>query len=203
MTSRGQGEPLGIRAVTFKNASSETIPAFGVIRITDTAKQTNGVYVLKGEKSNTWGSQYRHFINGAEDVSAGDFGVCYVPTSPVWVKYSTSATPAVGETWGPKNDTWDIYQHVGGFEIVSSETESGRVLVVQKPMLWFLGKTDASHSKGATGTVSIYTGSLGSETDTTVNKTGVYNRFADLASGKWVHCKWIKDDEFEFDAGEC
>lgn len=50
-----------------------------------------------------------------------------------------------------------------------------------------LGKTDASHAKGATGTISIYDGAtLGSEADTGENVTA-YNRFADVASGKWVH----------------
>lgn len=49
-----------------------------------------------------------------------------------------------------------------------------------------LGKTDAAHNKGSAGTVSIYSGATqGSETDTTNNVT-VYNRFADVESGKWV-----------------
>ena len=48
-----------------------------------------------------------------------------------------------------------------------------------------IGKTDASHAKGASGTVSIWTGDPGSEVDSTRNVTA-YNRFADVASGKWV-----------------
>lgn len=204
MTSRGQSEPLGVRAMSYRNDSGETIPAYSVIKITNTVKQTNGVYLLKGEKSDTWGSQYRHYINGPVDIADGDMGVCYVPTSPVWVTYDTGNTPAVGEQWGPTDDSWDISQHVGGFEVVSSEVDDGKVLVVQKPMLRFVGKTDASHAKSATGTISIWSGAtMGSESDTTVNKTGVYNRFADLDSGKWVICQWVKDDDFELVAGEC
>lgn len=66
-----------------------------------------------------------------------------------------------------------------------------------------LGKTDASHAKGATGTISIYSGTTkGSETDTGENLTGVYNRFADLASGKWVLCFPV-DAGWELWAGEC
>ena len=48
-------------------------------------------------------------------------------------------------------------------------------------MLSFVGKTDSTHSKGVTGTVSIHSGTLGSETDTTADMTGVYNRYADVA----------------------
>ncbi len=48
-----------------------------------------------------------------------------------------------------------------------------------------LGKTDASHAKSASGTISIYSGVEGSESDTGVNVTA-YNKFAAVASGKWV-----------------
>jgi hypothetical protein len=48
-----------------------------------------------------------------------------------------------------------------------------------------LGKTDASHAKGASGTISIWSGAIGSEVDTGVNVTA-YNRFANVTSGKWV-----------------
>lgn len=38
-----------------------------------------------------------------------------------------------------------------------------------------LGKADANIASRTTGTVSIYTGSLGSESDSTNNLTGVFN----------------------------
>ena len=67
----------------------------------------------------------------------------------------------------------------------------------------YLGKTDASHAKGASGTISIWAGTTkGSETDTGENLTGVYNRFADIAITKWVHVEWINGG-WELSAGEC
>lgn len=48
-----------------------------------------------------------------------------------------------------------------------------------------LGKTDSSHAKSASGTISIWAGVEGSESDTGVNVTA-YNRFAAVGSGKWV-----------------
>jgi hypothetical protein len=64
-----------------------------------------------------------------------------------------------------------------------------------------LGKTDASHAKGASGTVSIWDGAEGSEVDTGVNVTA-YNRFAAVASGKWV---WVhsKRGRIYLTAAEC
>lgn len=66
----------------------------------------------------------------------------------------------------------------------------------------YLGKTDASHAKGASGTVSIYAGATaGSESDTGVNVTA-WNRFADVDSGKWVHVTW-RGNGWDLSAAEC
>lgn len=64
-----------------------------------------------------------------------------------------------------------------------------------------LGKTDASHAKGASGTVSVWIGTAGSETDSTINITA-YNRFAAVASGKWV---WVSHNGYSWYliAAEC
>jgi hypothetical protein len=48
-----------------------------------------------------------------------------------------------------------------------------------------LGKTTAAWSKGAKTTVDIYTGTPGTETKTGTQDNCV-NKFADIASGKWV-----------------
>lgn len=64
-----------------------------------------------------------------------------------------------------------------------------------------LVKTTTAHAKGATHDCDIYTGSKGSEATTSVS-ISCYNRFADLASGKFAHAVWI-DTGFELDAGEC
>lgn len=64
-----------------------------------------------------------------------------------------------------------------------------------------LGKTDASHAAGASGTISVYDGTKGSESDTTRNITA-WNRFADIDSGKWVLCAWVWNG-YELIAAEC
>lgn len=51
-----------------------------------------------------------------------------------------------------------------------------------------LGKTDASHAKGVTGTVSVWAGlNLASLADTGTNITAV-NLLGSIASGKYVVC---------------
>ena len=69
------------------------------------------------------------------------------------------------------------------------------------PMRAYIGKTDASHAVDAAGTVSLWGGTPGSETDTGIN-VSAYNRFADLTSGAWV---WVQHNGhgWYFTAGRC
>ena len=60
---------------------------------------------------------------------------------------------------------------------------------VLNPTRLIVGKADSAISKSTTGTISVYSGTRGSETDTTKNITA-YNRMADIASGAWVLCEW-------------
>ena len=65
-----------------------------------------------------------------------------------------------------------------------------------------IGKTDAAINKGASGTVSVYSGSASSSlTDTGENITA-YNRFGNVASGKMVAC-WTMPWGFELVSAEC
>ena len=59
-----------------------------------------------------------------------------------------------------------------------------------------LGKTTAAWSKGTSATITLYEeGSAGSETMSTSGTTAVtaYNKFAAVASGKWV---WLQSGPF-------
>jgi hypothetical protein len=161
--------------------------------------------VLTVAKPNTYGSQGLHALNGPQAVAAGASGLCTFAMPAPAVYETSDGTPAFGEKWGPRDGSWKLRKNTGGFQIAGSpDATHGVVLVVASPMLSFVGKTDADHDKGATGTVSIYAGSLGSESDTGANMTDVYNRFADIASGKWVRCAWNHDgQQWELTAAEC
>lgn len=63
------------------------------------------------------------------------------------------------------------------------------------------GKTDASHGKGANGVVSIWVNSGGGDVDTGENITA-FNRYATLASGKWVAAQWC-NNVWRLIAAEC
>lgn len=190
-----------IYKLMFENNSGEQIPAFGIIKITGTVTLTDYGKILKAGKPDTYGSQFIHFVNGGQAVNDTDIGYCANPSQPVFAKYDTGSTPATAELWGP-DSSFDLKQDVGGFQIIGGAT-SGRVLVVQAPMIIALAKTDASHAKAASGTVSLWDGTLGSETDTTKNFTGVENHFADLETTKFVAITWRGGADWMEIAGEC
>ena len=65
-----------------------------------------------------------------------------------------------------------------------------------------IGKTDSAHNKGASGTISIYSGTASSSLTDTGDNVTAYNRFGNIASGKWVFV-WTLPWGFEITAAEC
>jgi hypothetical protein len=188
----------------FRNDASTQVPAGGIVRLTGMTSRDDRPILTVGQP-NTYGSQYLHFVNGPLPVDANAYGLCS-QIGVLAALYDTSdGTPAFGEKWGPRDATWKLKKNTGGFQIVGNvDATNGLVLVVQSPMLSFVGKTDSSHAKSASGTISIYEGTLGSESDTSVNMTSVYNRFLDLDSGAWVRCAWNHTaTQWELVAAEC
>lgn len=112
-----------------------------------------------------------------------------------------------GSEWSATGGTETVTNRDDGFSaksgeyIVAVELASGELRPIHFPALLRLAKTDAAHNKSSSGTVSVYTGTAGSESDTGDNATA-YNKFADLETGKWVVIARIDGDEYLV-AGEC
>ena len=68
-----------------------------------------------------------------------------------------------------------------------------------------LGKTTATWTKGTTATINVWeSGTAGSETQTTgVTITGCVNKFATVASGKWVMVARGVNGSYYLIAAEC
>lgn len=119
-------------------------------------------------------------------------------STPTWV----ASTPADYQIYDPVYDRQENIVHLDGERLWAVwNDDTGRWEAITANCTQRLGKTDAAHNKGATGTVSIWSGSPGSEVDTTLNVTA-YNRFANVASGKWV---WVmhNGDGWYLTAAEC
>ena len=89
-------------------------------------------------------------------------------------------------------------------EFVSRQrnTQGHRARSSNSSMNISLAKTTTTHDKGASQTIDLYSGTTkGSET-TTGDSPSAYNRFADLATGKWCIAIFINGG-WELIAGEC
>lgn len=189
------------------NTTSEEIPAFAAMRIsgsrfvaTDTDQR--GQVVLEVAKANTFGAHADTIINGPRPIAAGGYGT-YTAGEIVAALYDTAdGTPAANEAWGPRNGVWKLKKNTGGYRIVGGVDSTNGVVIVRRAAdVLFDGKTDAAHNKGADGTVSIWSGSSTTLSDTNENVTA-YNRYGNVASGKWV--KLVRQSHsWEIVAAEC
>lgn len=186
------------RGIEFSNASGQIVPSFGVIQITSSTVAGVGRKILTATRPDgTAGAVYA--INGSVPVSAtsGQKGRCTLDFPAVAAYATGDGTPAVNQVWGPKSGQFTLAKGMPGFTIIGSPA-SGNVLVTIGSGGIIIGKTDASHAKAATGTISVYSDS---STDTGVNITAT-NLFGTLASGKWVSAALINGVWYLI-AGEC
>jgi hypothetical protein len=189
----------------FRNESTETIPPFGVLRVTGVVVPEPGRVVLLADRPDTFGCQDRGMLNGAVPVASGQYGVCTRTGPAAGLFEAADGVPVVGERWGPRPGGWRLRRHTGGFVIWGvTNASAGLALVQPWPMVSLLGKTDGLHGKNARATVSIWAGPLGAEVDTQHDLPLVYNRYGEVPAGKWVRCVWNdQGNDWELVAAEC
>jgi hypothetical protein len=159
----------GPPTVRFKNTASGVVPAWGVMRIT-----TDGTadYLAAAKPDATY--RWIYLINGSTDVAVDGYGFGSFLTADQFsltrgfALYDTGATPAYGERWGPKADSWLLWQHRPGFFVLGANTgtsTTSRTAVIQLPPGEVRIKNDdgsGTLAAGGTGrTFGIYGGTAG------------------------------------------
>lgn len=198
-------QPFAVTAagVGFRNDSGETIPAYAVMRITGTATIGTDTTVYKVEKPNTTFSRW-YLVNGPDTVSTsqlyGTGSFCNIADRVLYD--SGDGTPSQGQVWGPYPSQWSLKRQMYGFRIEGgADTNETTISCVQHYVTTgVLGKTDASHAKSGTGTVSVWKGDHSA--DSGANISSVYNSFAAVGSGKWVKVDWNSETPGLY-AAEC
>lgn len=181
--------------VRVKAGVATAIPAHSVVLIT-ASTITNGEIVYTVRQPNAASTDFNwsgYLITGpfAIDASTSYEGIATDASTPALASYDTGS-PALKEVWGPKHSQFTLSKNYYGFEVVGSTTTSAGINVV--PVRWIgigtvLGKIDnSSVSVGSSCTVSVWAGAGGSEGDTTMNITGVYNRGTSLTSLSSPYC---------------
>jgi hypothetical protein len=201
---RHQGDGGDSAPIKWRNTHSSSCPPYGIIRVTGYLAASR---TIEGSQPNAT-LQRIYLVNGPSPVAYQGYGRASWLLSPqqaeAWrtVAYDVAdGTPALGEEWGPTPGQWTARKNRPGVLVLGAESSEQTLTGVQSVVDSLLGKTDASHAKGASGTVSIWMGAAGSEADTTINVTA-YNRFAAVASDKWVHLT-STNGQWYLDAAEC
>ena len=186
--------------VRVRNGAGADIPPFAVMRVTG-ATQDDGEIVYQVAKPNT--TFYRwYLVNGPIVLADGNDGWATFLGDGGYVQYDSADTPALDQCWGPQNASWELKKYRYGFTIIGGNQTLGGydlTVAVQSEVNGFIGKTDASHAKSATGTISVYDGN---RVDTSINVSSVYNLFANVATTKYVDVEW-RGGTWYLTAAEC
>lgn len=183
-----------------KNTTASKVPAFGVLAIdapiiapdTDSSSTATVGFrsriAFNGIAPSTSVPHYGKFAVLQEPCPAG-FMVPAVIAGITHCKLNINdADDCAAEITNGQTSYLNSQQH-GSARILWKESGTGTdkwaTVLVGSWVGAMLGKTDAAIAKGASGTVSIWSGVEGSEADTGVNVTA-YNRFANVAITKWV-----------------
>lgn len=205
----GAGNPIDVprpAARTFRNDSSETIPAYGCMRVTGAEEDPNtDRKIVVVDKPNSTGGPF--LFNGPREVETNKYG--QYQDGPVVDAYYTSGTVAAKLTWGPLSD-WVIVNNgnpaIQLYGEVETDIVRGNSVLGQVTKI---GKADAAVTFDSTGTVSVWrTNGSGTLVDTTENITGVeldwMHGDENISLGKEVMIQWFPDEAlWRFTGSEC
>lgn len=182
---RGRNEP----SITFLNDSGETIPAYSIIELAEGGLIGEIIPYVKAVKP-TADSDKRYAVNGPVGVEKEKYGQCYL-AGVVQFAYDTG-TPEIGDMYGPEDGEWtatldgtpEVVECLG----VVDETNKVAIGLIYPGSGGdsIIGKLDGAITATGSATLSVWTGTPGSESDSGDNVT-VYNWGAGaVASGAKV-----------------
>lgn len=103
-----------------QNVGGQAVPAFGIVRITDTL--TDGS--LKVDRPNADSMDPTSLaVNGPSPIPVNGYGAVS-RAWPLIVAYNTGATPAPGQTWGTASGSYLLTSGKGGFLVLGSPQQN-------------------------------------------------------------------------------
>jgi hypothetical protein len=180
--------------IAFYNSSAETIPPFGVMKVTGGGVMASGAPYLTCAKPDGSGTTYA--VNSARQVASHKWGQANVAG---WARVAyDSGTPAVGESWGAKSGQWTATK--GPFDAiiygVVDATHKIAFGLLQKATGGIVsGVLDGALNAGSSATLSVWELAAGqtdwvSHSADTTRDVIVYApavfRSGTIAAGKWV-----------------
>lgn len=178
----------------FKNVGTVTIPPNGVIRVNDDKEAVPGdkhSVNLKCERPTATFTR-TYAVNSSLEVAANGYGLCRLPPfNNVEALFDTGSTPARDQGWGPKPDSFLLWQYYPATAIIICELSdlegSETVLCSWQSINEFKGKANGTIANRASGAISIWAGTQGSEVDITGMDPTAFNDGPETASGDWLN----------------
>jgi|GEM_PF-4674563 len=113
-----------VQWLEFRNDNAGTVPAYGVMQVTDVVVLEPGRVVVTVDQPDSSGDTGNCVINGPVDVASGDTGIC-TRTGVLAALYDDgSGTPAAGDSWGPAASSWKLTKNSGGFLSLGAPTNT-------------------------------------------------------------------------------
>lgn len=168
-----------------KNVSGETIPPHSIMAVADVSR-VNGVRYCHVEKPSTT-VRWRHLLSGPVAIPTSATGIGYYGCVPG--KYTTG-TPAVGNQYGAKPNSWELFKdYPGGFTVDGIEDSTNKILFgILPPFVpYFYGKAYGAIAKGATSaSMKVHSGppGTGSSEISSMVLTGIYCPWDAIADTK-------------------
>ena len=181
--------------IVYRNDSGETVPPFGLLRLTGTAQVLNQ-HIVTATKPDSVFCRY-YAVNGPASVSNGKMGECTL--TPLAIVRTESVSSA-GITYGAKSGQWGLEPNRPGFFSIGLRTITrGLYLVraIQEPVCVLTGKTDAGIAADASGTVSVHFQSSGSPSEYDITAFLNWMHGSQLISAnkqvlvQWVDGRWL------------
>ena len=116
------------RWAEIQNDSSETLPAYGIARVTGASSPEPGRLVYTVNKPST-GSDEIYVVNGSTPIATTKKGRGTFD-APFVVSYDTG-TPVVGEEWGPESVAWTLVTDSGGFVVLGLIDTTAKTMLVR------------------------------------------------------------------------
>lgn len=200
------GTVLGVApqrpGIPFKNNGGETMPAYGVGRITGVSIDALAVpwHLNIDKPSSTFGRHY--LVNGDQDVGDGLLGYGYLLDAgnplPLTFLHDNGTTPAAGQEWGAKPGQWSLSINYPAICNVLGEVDSTNhyVVGIGHPIDTLIGKLAGSLSQGSSATMNVWAGAGNSEAVISSMTVTVYDWLIisggdPISSGKKVVAKYI------------
>lgn len=190
------------------NEDNEAVPPFAVMEITGLQDDDESVPVVKVGKPGADIYAYGYCLNGPKQIPANSgtnrpYGLATLGQTLAWASYDTGDSPSAFDIFGPEPSSWKLVDKSGGFVVMGEvDSENGVMLVRRAECVTLLGKPDSNVTQGNTATFSVYTGTPGSETDSTANIASVLARGQDLTTSDLCYLG-IVNNSWNANLAEC